>query len=62
MDENANLIRDGKDGQALRKANWVDLVPESGNEGIGGSSHRAQLMRQCWRAILKVLQVKRDRD
>ena len=54
MDEDPNFVGDGKDGQALRKTDWVDLGPHFGNDRVTRSGHRTHLMRQCWRAILKI--------
>ena len=59
MDEDPKFIGDGKDGQALRKADWVDLVPNVGDKRITRSGHRTQLMRQCWRAILNMPKLSR---
>ena len=54
MDEDPNFVGDGKSGQDLRKADWVGLVPGPGDERATRSTKRAQLMRQCWRAILNM--------
>ena len=54
MDEDPDFVGDGKSGQDLRKADWVGLVPGPGDERETRSTKRAQLMRQCWRAILKM--------
>lgn len=54
MDEDPKFIGDGKGGQALRKADWVDLVSGDSDDRVTRSGHRTQLMRQCWRAILKM--------
>ena len=54
MDEDPNFIGDGKDRQALRKADWVDLLSDAGHDRVTRSGHRTQLMRQCWRAILNM--------
>ena len=52
MDEDPKFIGDGKDGHALRKADWVDLVPDASDDRVTRLGHRTQRMRQCWRAIL----------
>ena len=54
MDEDPKFIGDGKTGQDLRKADWVDLVPGPGDDRTTRSTKRTQLMRQCWRAILNM--------
>ena len=54
MDEDPNFIGDGKYGQDLRKADWVDLVPGPGDDRITRSTKRTHLMRRCWRAILNM--------
>ena len=54
MDQDPNFVGDGRDGQALRKADWVDLEPGPGDDRTTSSGDRTQLMRQCWRAILKM--------
>lgn len=54
MDEDPKFIGDRVDGQALRKADWVDLVSDAGNDRTTRSGDRTQLMRQCWRAILNM--------
>lgn len=54
MDEDPKFVGDGKDGQGLRKADWVDLESEVGDERVTRSGHRTRLMRQCCRAILNM--------
>ena len=54
MDEDPNFIGDGKTGQDLRKADWVDLVPGPGDDRTTRSTKRTQSMRQCWRVILNM--------
>lgn len=54
MDEDPKFIGDGKDGQALRKADWVDLASHVDNDRATRTGQRTQLMRQCWRAILNM--------
>ena len=58
MDEDPNFIGDGKNGQELRKDDWVDLVPGPGDDSTMTSTKRTQLMRQCWRAILNMPRLK----
>ncbi|KAM0801058.1 hypothetical protein BDR22DRAFT_888735 [Usnea florida] len=58
MDEDPNFIGDGKHGQALRKADWIDLDSSVGDDRTTRSGHRTQLMRQCWRAILNMPRLK----
>ena len=58
MDEDPNFIGDGRHGQALRKADWIDLDSSVGDDRTTRSGHRTQLMRQCWRAILKMPRLK----
>lgn len=59
MDEDPKFIGDGRHGQALRKADWIDLESSVGDDRTTRSGHRTQLMRQCWRAILKMPKLKR---
>ncbi len=59
MDEDSQFIGDGKDGQALRKADWVDLLSDGGDDRMTRSGHRTQLMRRCWRAILNMPKLER---
>lgn len=59
MDEDPKFIGDGKDGQGLRKADWVDLESDVGDERVTRSAHRTRLMRQCWRAILNMPKLNR---
>lgn len=59
MDEDPKFVGDGKDGQTLRKADWVDLESNVGDDRITRSGHRTHLMRQCWRAILNMPKLKR---
>ena len=54
MDEEPNFFGDGKTGQDLRKADWVDLQPGPSDDRTTRSTKRTQLMRQCWRAILNM--------
>ena len=54
MDEDPNFIGDGRTGQDLRKADWVDLIPGPGDDRTTRSTKRTQIMRQCWRAILNM--------
>lgn len=54
MDEDSHFIGDGKDGQALRKADWVEPLSDAGDDRVTRSGHRTQLMRQCWKAILNM--------
>ena len=54
MDEDPNFIGDGRTGQDLRKADWVDLIPGPGDDRTTRSTKRTQSMRQCWRAILNM--------
>ena len=54
MDEDPNFVGDGKDGQGLRKADWVDLESGPTDYRITRSGSRTVLMRQCWRAILNM--------
>ena len=58
MEEDPNFIGDGRDGQALRKADWINLDSSAGDDRITKSGHRTQLMRQCWRAILNMPRLK----
>ena len=59
MDEDPNLIGDGRHGQDLRKADWIDLHSSIGDDRTTRSGHRTQLMRQCWKAILQMPRLKR---
>ena len=54
MDEDPNFIGDGRHGRDLRKADWIDLHSSVGDDRTTRSGHRTQLMRQCWKAILKM--------
>ena len=54
MDEDPDFIGDGRHGQALRKADWIDLESSVGDDRTTRLGHRTQLMRQCWRAILNM--------
>ena len=54
MDEDPNFIGDGSNGQALRKADWINLESSVGDDRTTRSVPRTQLMRQCWRAILNI--------
>lgn len=59
MDEDPKFNGDGEDGQALRKGDWVDLDLDVGDDTTPEPGHRTQLMRQCWRAILKMPKLNR---
>ena len=58
MGEDPHFIGDGRDGQALRKADWIDLESGVDEDRTTRSGHRTQLMRQCWRAILNMPRLK----
>ena len=61
MGEDPKFIGDGKYGQKLRKADWVDLVATDSadsDERITRLKYRTQAMRQISRAILKMPKLK----
>ena len=57
MNEDPEFVGDGIDGQALRKADWVDLVSDVADDSVTKPDERTLLMRQCWKALLNMPQL-----
>ena len=54
MDEDPKFLRDGKDGQELRKDDFVDVDEMSDCDRVLRRGSRTRLMRKCWRSILNM--------